>query len=719
MVYTSLRRATLLASIAFIPFQTALAQDAQGSQKPVTDGPVADPADPILTDTIVVSAMRQDRATRLSQDNLAMPEQIALPADATAIAARVPGGAFFGNGALSGQLSYRGLAGQRVLGRVNGQRFATGGPNAMDPPFHYAPSVLVERIDVARGVAPVAQGPSLAGAVNAQLFETSFSDSESWSPDLRFTSQYRSVDNSYAVGGMAGISNENWRFGVIASREEGDDYEFPGGTAVGTSFERNLYGAHAGFQTGSGELFLEYRRSETDPTGNPPFFLDIVFFDTDFLQGGFRGEIADDVHLSVRAGHVAIRHLMDNQTTRNPVAAPNRARATFADADTSTAELAVRFGKANSYIQIGADTELTDKFVTITNPFNDAFFLESQPNVQAERIGAFAQWRGGVARIEFELGARIDSTSQSSGAPQLGDAVPMGPRLLAANFSAADRDTRQTTFDTILRTWLPLGAITPRVTLARKERVASLLERFGWLPTEASFGLSDGNIYVGNLKLSPETAWIAEAGVDFETDTLSLRPTVFYRRVDNFIQGVPFDDTIGIIDSPVEMIASMNGDPTPLRFDNVDAELFGADLDFALRPVARIEVSGTASFVRGTRRDADDNLYRIPPANLRVSAVYQADSFSFGAELFAAADQNDVSAFNGEERANSYAIVGLFARYGLTEGLAIEAGIENLLDTFYQPHLAGRNRFGASDVTLFDRLPGPGRGVWARVTGCF
>ncbi|MEQ8772117.1 MAG: TonB-dependent receptor, partial [Erythrobacter sp.] len=602
---------------------------------------------------------------------------------------------------------------------VNGQRFATGGPNAMDPPFHYAPSVLVERIDVARGVAPVSQGPSLAGAVNAQLFETDFADGPDWSTDLRFTSQYRSVDNSYALGGMAGLSNEKWRIGVIASREEGEDYDFPGGTAVGTSFERNLYGAHAGFQTGSGELFLEYRRSETDPTGNPPFFLDIVFFDTDFVQGGYRGEIAQDVQLTLRLGHVAIRHLMDNQTTRDPVAPPNRARATFADADTSTAELAVRFGETDSYFQFGADTELTDKFVTITNPFNPAFFLESQPNVQAERIGAFAQWRGAAGKAEFELGARVDSTNQSAGAPQVGAAVPMGPRGLAAAFAAADRETRQTTVDAVVRTWLPLGDITPRLTLARKERVASLLERFGWLPTEASFGLADGNIYVGNLDLEPETAWIAEIGFDLDTGGFSLRPTAFYRRVDDFIQGVPFDDSIGVIDSPVEMIASMNGDPTPLRFGNVDAELFGVDLDFALRPMDRIEVNGTASFVRGKRRDADDNLYRIPPANLRLSAAYRGDDFSFGAELFAAASQNKVSAFNGEAPSESFAVVGLFARYGFADGLALEAGVENLFDEFYQPHLAGRNRFGASDVPMFERLPGPGRGVWARLTGRF
>lgn len=702
----ALRRAALLASCPIFAAQPVSAQDSADS--PDTEA--------VLTDTIVVTASRSET---ISQDGIAPPEQIALPADAVAIAARTPGGALVGNGALSGQLSYRGLAGQRVLGRVNGQRFATGGPNAMDPPLHYAPSILVERIDIARGVAPVSQGPSLAGAVNAQLVETQFTNSSGFAPQARLASQYRSVDDSYAIGGMAGLANESVRFGMIASREEGDDYDFPGGTAVGTSFERNLYGAHAGFRTGPGELFLEYRRSETDPTGNPPFALDIVFFDTDFIQGGFRGEIAPDVYLNARLGHVAVRHLMDNQTTRQPAAPPMRARATFADADTSTVEASLRFGTSSAYFQIGADAELTDKFVRITNPTNAAFFIDSQPNVQSERVGAFAQWRGALGPLEFELGARLDHTSQSAGTPQLGAAVPMGPRGLAAAFSAADRDRSETTVDAVLRAWLPLGEITPRVTLARKERVPSLLERFGWLPTEASFGLADGNIYVGNLDLAPETAWIAELGFDLENDVFSLRPTLFYRRVDDFIQGVPFDATVGVVDSPVEMIAAMNGDTTPLRFGNVDAELYGADLHFSVRPVERFEISGTASYVRGKRRDIDDDLYRIAPVNLRLSAAWLGDRFSFGAELFAATDQKQVSLSNGEERSDGYEVVGLFGRYALSDGLAIEAGVENLFDTEYRPHLAGRSRVGASDVPVGQRLPGAGRGGWMRVTARF
>lgn len=706
MTTKALFRGAMLASCSILTAQPLLAQDARETDK----------ADTVLTDTIVVTASLPQAE---QEDALTRPEQIAMAPDAAAIAARTPGGALVGNGALSGQLSYRGLAGQRVLGRVNGQRFASGGPNAMDPPLHYAPSVLVERIEIARGVAPISSGPSLAGAVNAQLVETQFSASTALAPQMRFSSQYRSVDDSYAVGGMAGLANEHWRIGVIASREEGDDYEFAGGTAVGTSFERNLYGVHAGFRTGPGELFVEYRRSETDPTGNPPFALDIVYFDTDFVQGGFRGEIAENVALDLRLGHVSVRHLMDNQTTRQPAPPAAMARATFADADTTTAEASLRFGKARNYVQIGGDAELVDKFVTITNPFNPDFFIEAQPNLQSERIGAFAQWRGGLGGIEMELGARVDRTEQSAGIPQLGSAVPMGPRTLASAFIAADRERSETTVDAVLRAWLPLDTITPRLTLARKERVPSLLERFGWLPTEASFGLADGNIYVGNLDLAPETAWIAEAGFDLDGDSFSVRPTVFYRRVDDFIQGGPFDATIGVIDSPVEMVANMNGDPTPLRFGNVDAELYGVDLDLSIRPVERIELSGTASYVRGKRRDIDDNLYRLAPANLRLSAAWIGDRLSFGAELVAAAEQDKVSLSNDEEASDGYAVVGLFARYAFSEAIGIEAGVENLFDAEYAPHLAGRNRVGASDVAIGERLPGAGQGGWVRFNARF
>ena len=142
-------------------------------------------------------------------------------------------------------------------------------------------------------------------------------------------------------------------------------------------------------------------------------------------------------------------------------------------------------------------------------------------------------------------------------------------------------------------------------------------------------------------------------------------------------------------------------------------------MDVVIRPAASLELAGTASFVRGERRDIADDLYRIPPANLRLSATWTRGPLALGTELFAAADQPKVSRTNDEERGEGFAIIGLFARYAFSEELALEAGVENLFDELYAPHLSGRSRVSASDVPLLARLPGPGRGLWTRLTARF
>lgn len=693
--------AALAALAAFLP-NTA---DAQAARQPVV-------APGALTDIIVVSARPIDPA---DPDTLPPPSVAVLPPDAAGIAARTAGGALIGNGALAGQLSYRGLSGERVLGRVNGQRFATGGPNAMDPPLHYAPSILVDRIEVARGVAPVADGPSLAGAVNAVLRETGFGSGPRLEPIMSAAAQGRSVDEGLALGVTAGLASERWRLGITASHEQGEDYRFPGGTVGGTLYGRSLYGVHGGFRTAAGELFAEYRRSETDPSGNPPFALDTVYFNTDFIQTGFSGRINNRLEGRLRFGHVAVRHLMDNQTLRRPAAPLAGARATFAEADTSTIEAQLSWRLNDQRLTFGGDAEWNDRTVRITNPLSSAFFIEAQPRLGARRTGGFAEWRGRIGRIETEWGLRVDRIRQDAGIPQLGAATPMGPRGLAAAFIAGPRNRFDTTVDAVLRSWLDIGAVTPRLVVARKTRVPSLLERFAWLPTEASYGLADGNIYVGDPSLRPETAWMIETGFDWVTDRVTLRPTFFHRRVDRFIQGVPFDATPGIAESLVERVAAMNGDATPLRFANADAALTGADLDFEITLAGRLSLEGTASWVRARRRDIDDNLYRVAPANIRIAALWLADGWTLGTEMTAAAAQRRVSVTNGEAPSPGYAVFGVFGRAALTQTLALEAGIENLFDRLYRPHLSGLNRVGHSDVGLGERLPGAGRGIWLRL----
>lgn len=664
--------------------------------------------DAALLDEIVVTGVRPDTAI----DTVRPEGLVAAAPDSAGLVARLPGAALIDNGGLSGQVQYRGLFGERVLTRVNGQRFHSGGPNAMDPPLHYAPMPLVASVEVDRGISPVRNGPALAGGVNARLKEVGFGDAAVFAPAWDLSTGYRSVDDGRSFGGVAGVASDRFRINLLGAHEAGGDLRFPGGVVRDSGFRRDTYGLSAGWRGAAGELGLDLRAQETGPTGTPPFALDILYFDTDFARLSFASPTESTLRLEASLGHTRVEHGMDNFSLRPAPAMASMRRLSLADAETVVGEARLVFGTRDRSLSVGADFEQADKSVSITHPDNPAFVVTSLPGIEMSRLGGHLEWRGAVGGIEAELGVRADAHRASADPATTGTAVPAGPTLLAVAFNTGDRDWSGGTFDLAARFWRKLGDLTPRLTLARKTRAPNAVERFSWMPTEASGGLADGNIYVGDRNLRPETAWIVEGGVDWRRGPVWARPTVYYRRVDDYIQGVPFDATPGVADSRVEMVAAMSGDPTPLRFANVDAALYGFDMDFGVQLTDHLRLDGATSLVRGERRDVGDDLYRIAPPTLRVAATWDDTDWSVGVEVAGALRQGHVSAGNDETPGGGYAVVNLRGEWRLRPGLQLEAGVENLFDRDYRPHLAGRNRVAESDVALGERLPGAGRGVF-------
>ncbi|MCB9955975.1 MAG: TonB-dependent receptor [Caulobacterales bacterium] len=671
-----------------------------------------DGADPALLDVITVTGQRTSSP---ALDTVAPEFAPPAGADAAGLVARLPGAALIDNGSLSGQVQYRGLFGPRVAVRVDGQSFSSGGPNLMDPPLHYAPMPLISRIEVDRGVSPVRSGPGLAGGVNAVFKRIDFSDDQKLEPHYDVTAIGRSVDDSYSVGGVAGVSNDTFRFNALASYEKGESIEYPDGEIADTSHERLVYGGSLGFRQGAHEFGFDLRRQETDPTGNPPFAMDIRYFDTNFMRATYAADLGS-VRFDAAFGYADVSHAMNNFDLRPAPADMTRYRETFAKAETFTGEAGLSFNFGDGVLRIGGDYEDANKNVRITNPNNANFFIESLPDVDMRRYGLFGEWNGQALGWNAELGVRADWHEAEAGAATLGSALPMGPQMLAMTFNAADRRWDATTVDAVVRLWRETeGPLTWRVTLARKTRAPGYVERFSWLPTEASAGLADGNTYVGDLNLKPEVAWIAEAGVDWWTDNFYARPTVFYRRIDDYIQGVPYDATPDVVDSMVEMVSSMNGDASPLRFANVDARLYGVDVDFGARLVGPLRADGVISYVRGERRDIDDNLYRIAPPRMNIGLTWEGDAWSATFESVLAAKQDKVSATNSEAVTDGFAVFNLFGDLTIADGVALSAGVENLFDERYEEHLAGYNRVMGSDVALGARLPGSGRGAFVRI----
>ncbi len=673
---------------------------------------IAQEPDPALQDVIIVTGTRINTSTELRATPDAAPLQ---GGDLTYLTARTPGGARIANGELSGQMQYRGLFGERLNLRVDGQRFASGGPNLMDPVFHYAPAPLVAAVVIDRGVSPVSEGPGLAGGADAVFKRIDYSEGGDVTFGYDLTIGGRSINESIATGGVVGASTDAWRFNLLGAWEEGDDTEFADGVIGGTAFERGVFGASAGLATELGEFSFDVRRQNTGPSGNPPFPMDIQYFDTDFARIGYAHEVSS-VSIEASVHYTDVAHLMDNFSQR-PAPVPMRQRATFADATTLGGDLSFGFAALGGDLTVGVDGEEVEHDVTITNPNTAAFFVTPFPQIDIGRFGGFAEWSGVLGPFESQLGLRADHNTYDGGTARVGPALPMGPRMLANAYNAANRSGEEMTTDAVARLWTPAkDGLSWRVTLARKQQMPGYIQRFGWLPINASGGLADGNIYVGDLQLDPETAWIAETGFDFTSQQAYLRPTVFVRQVDDYIQGVPFDDTVGVTDTPVEMIAGMNGDPTPLRWENVDARLYGFDLDGGYDFSGPLRIDGVLNYVRGERRDIDDNLYRVAPPSLTVGLTWEADAWSASLETRAVAEQDEVSRTNSEASTDGYVVLSAYGDWEIREGIQLAAGVENLLDHVYEDHLSGYNRNGFGDVPLGQRLPGAGRGVFVRLS---
>ena len=249
-----------------------------------------------------------------------------------------------------------------------------------------------------------------------------------------------------------------------------------------------------------------------------------------------------------------------------------------------------------------------------------------------------------------------------------------------------------------------------------KNRSPSYQELYLWTPMESTGGLADGNTYIGDINLESETAYQADIGFTYKTKKMMIAPHVFYQNIDNYIQGTP----LGMENmSAIMMAQMMAGDDNPLKFTNVDAKLYGADVNGHYYINSYLQLSAVISYVRGERRDIHDNLYRIAPLNGEFSANYFSDNWSATLALVMAAAQEDVSLTNEEQESAGYGVINVDAQYYVTNELTLRFGVDNLLDKKYDNHLGGYNRVKGTEITVMGRLPAEGISAWAEMTYSF
>jgi len=660
---------------------------------------------------LVVTARRDTRAIDVA-------DTLNIAPDVAQLLKEAPGANVNSNGPLTGIPQYRGMFGQRIATSVDGSQMAPSCPNWMDPPISYVGGSQLETLEVYRGSAPVSVAQeSIGGAIEARRDRGSFTEAEQFSYRGKLVGSAQSVNGGYDVNAGFYAGNAHHRVLLNGLFEHGEAADFPGGRIIPTEYERGSYGVGYGYRTGSHTMQLDYTYNDTGNSGTPALPMDIHYNRGDLYSLDYRFEPGTSTRAKLALYGNNLNHSMNNYELRQ-APAPGNWRRNDASSDSYGFKLQVDLDDTGNAWIVGIDGLSSKHNSDIDNPNNAAFFLVNFNAAEREVLGAFLEWHRDIGeRWRTELGGRYNHVVTDAGRVD-GTPAMMGPGMTLRNqFNDADRSQVDHNVDLTAKTWYQLvDNLDLYAGVARKTRSPSYQERYLWLPLEAAAGLADGNTYTGVVDLDPETSRQVELGLDFRSGTLTVSPRLYYSKIDDYIQGTPSHDPAAIM-----FVAMMNGvngtdNPPPLQFNNVEATIWGFDMDWAWQWDDNWRLSGILNYVRGERDDIHDNLYRIAAPNATFRLEYTAESWAAGVENVLYAEQDRVSETNREPSSSGYGLVNVNATWRATGALQLSAGVDNLLDKRYRDHLGGYNRAANPDIAVGERLPGYGINTFARVT---
>jgi iron complex outermembrane receptor protein len=607
---------------------------------------------------------------------------------------------------------------------MDGNHIAPSGPNWMDPPLSYAVGGQLESLELYRGIVPVSVAQeSIGGAVDAQSMRGEFTNTDDVEVSGRVIANTQSVNNSYHVNSALVASNRQQRLRLAAMTENGDDAKFTDGHIRPTEYERQRYDVGYGVRWGEHTVQLDYGYNDTGDSGTPALPMDIETIEGHLYGLTYNFDRNQDMNLVATVFGSDLDHTMTNYKLRQAPAAASQWRRNTASSDNGGFKL-----EAILFDDSGASTFGVDGFSAkhnsdIDNPNNPMFFVENFNKAERQVLGAFVERRQDLsASWQLELGGRYNRVEMNSDEINGTPAMMMPPaQALRDAFNSAQRKQTDNNIDLVAKAWYRASTNSSwYLGIAQKNRSPSYQERYLWLPLESTAGLADGYTYTGTINLDPEVARQIESGLDYSNGTIVFSPRIFYSQVDDYIEGTPSQDAAAI--AFVRMMNATNGtnNPDPLQFTNVDARLYGFDMDWTWFMSERWTLSGLVNYVRGERDDSsNDNLYRIAPLNGSVRLTYGVDSWTAAIEGVAYDKQNDVSEVNNEQKTSGYGLVNVSATWQIIPDLQLAAGVDNVLDRDYESHLGGYNRAANADIPIGSRLPGYGANAYARIRYAF
>ena len=622
------------------------------------------------------------------------------------------------NGGFSSLPLLQGLSDDRIKVKIDGLDIISSCANHMNPPLSYTSPANINDIDVLAGLSSVSQGgDNIGGVINIKSNVIKFSENTPKISSGKLQTFFKSNNDAAGLNLSLSQFNQDTALKYFGSFVEANN-SFAGSSFKNAGLAASDRGYLAGDEIGS-TRFKNQNHKFTIAKKDQNQFYEATLSYQDSPYQSFPNQRMDSVGNTNY--QINIRHKVDyvwGKVNSQVYYDDTNHKHNFADdkkftytsmgstsfgmpmeSDGKTFGVSVNtdyFMSDMSTVKIGAELQLyglDDKwesnssgegmmsgnnFYNINNGERDRFDLYTQ----LDRVWS-TNWLSSV-------GLRYGMVKTDAGEVQgYNNTDMMGSNQAtdSAAFNNLDRSKTDHNIDvSILSKFTPKKSSSIEFGYTMKTKSPNLYQRYTWSTWTMAANMNnlfgDGNGYVGNVNLKPETAHKIGFLIDHQdlNGDWMFKVNPFYSYINDYIDA---ENTS----------ASRSDGYRNLKFHNHDATIAGIDIAakrqiFKNTSLGNYDLFAKFNYQRGRNLDNSTDLYNLMPVNLSLGLNHAKNNWknSFVVKLVDKKDKVDT--VRQERETSSFAVADFYTSYQL-QSFEIAGSIENIFDRMHDNPLGG------------------------------
>ena len=641
----------------------------------------------------------------------------------------------------------RGLSDDRIKIKIDGMDLISACANHMNSPLSSIDSSNIQQIKVFAGLTPVSMGgDSIGGSVVINSMQPDFAKSDEKIFKHKISTFYTTNNKASRVNISSSIASNKLSFNYNGSYIDAKNFkagkhfkdsrlsatgrQFIDGDEVGSSAfkdgnhmitlgsrkDNQLINIKLGYQNSPDQGFSNQRM---DSTKNEIIKINMAYqdnYDWGKLEARFFNEKTQHSHNFGQDKQLAY--------SMNVVGMPMNAEG------------------HNLGFNVKADILFSQKdLVTIGSEFQryrlDDWWTQSgtgpmSPNTfqninngERDRFDVYAEWlKSWKPNFNSSLGLRYGQVRSNSGAVHgynnnnSTGSTTHNQLNNSTAFNSLNRSKNDHNIDvSLLGEYIVNQEQSFEMGYAMKTRSPNLYERYTWstwmMAANMNNTYGDGNGYVGNVILKPETAHTFSVSSDWHDKTKknwSFKASPYFTYVDDYIDAV-------VCSQVGKSCMSRSDGFSTLSLDNQAARIYGLDLSgyqslASIKGYGNIVLKGSFSYSRGKNTVANDSLYRVMPVNTRLTLEQKYGQWTNRLEASLVQNKTNLSKIRNELETPGYGLINVFSTYDY-KNAQFSFGVTNLFDKYYIDPLGGsyvgQGATMMTGLTNSQGMPGMGR----------